>query len=107
VPYSYGGVYLAPELGTALEQAAKQRLDRALESVVKRVPGADSVLANGAAAFEILAAAERLKADLIVMGTHGRHGLSRMLLGSVADKVVRASTVPVLTVRATGHGAHA
>jgi nucleotide-binding universal stress UspA family protein len=36
--------------------------------------------------------------DLVVMGTHGRRGVNRMLLGSVAEKIVRTSTVPVLTV---------
>jgi nucleotide-binding universal stress UspA family protein len=47
---------------------------------------------------EILATAEQTKADLIVMGTHGRHGVGRALLGSVAEKVVRAAPCPVLTV---------
>ena len=52
----------------------------------------------------VLAAASELKADLIVIGTHGRRGLSHVLLGSVAERVVRHSTVPVLTMRA-GKGA--
>lgn len=47
----------------------------------------------------ILAAAGRSKADLIVMGTHGRRGLRRVLLGSVAEEVVRTANVPVLLVR--------
>lgn len=47
----------------------------------------------------ILAVAEEGKFDLVVMGTHGRTGLSHTLLGSVAEKVVRHSTCPVLTVR--------
>jgi nucleotide-binding universal stress UspA family protein len=48
-------------------------------------------------------AAKEHKADLIVMGTHGRRGLSRAFLGSVAEKVVRLSPVPVLTV-SSGEG---
>jgi nucleotide-binding universal stress UspA family protein len=52
------------------------------------------------AAVAILAEARRWKADLIVMGTHGRRGLRRMLLGSDAETVLRESTVPVLLVRA-------
>ena len=48
---------------------------------------------------EILNAIETEKADLVVMGTHGRTGLSKLVLGSVAEKIVRHSTVPVLTVR--------
>ena len=49
---------------------------------------------------EILAQAERLRADLVVMGAHGRTGFQRLLLGSVTDKVLRAARQPVLTVGA-------
>ena len=49
--------------------------------------------------LEILQAAQELGSDLIVMGTHGRTGLAHVLIGSVAEKVVRKNTVPVLTVR--------
>ena len=47
----------------------------------------------------VLETAKETKADLIVMGTHGRKGLARALMGSVAEKVVRLSPIPVLTVR--------
>ncbi len=53
----------------------------------------------GYAAEEILALAEREEADLIVMGTHGRSGFDRILFGSVAEKVVKNSNVPVMTIR--------
>jgi len=56
-------------------------------------------IAGGVPFQEIVKAAEREKADLIVMGTHGRHGLERLLLGSVATRVVRTASCPVLTVR--------
>lgn len=49
---------------------------------------------------EILTCARERGADVIVMGTHGRTGVRRMIAGSVAERVVRASNVPVLTVRA-------
>lgn len=55
----------------------------------------------GYAAEEILACAERENADLIVMDTHGRTGIDRMLFGSVAEKVVKNSSIPVLTIRPT------
>ena len=48
---------------------------------------------------EILRACDAEKADLVVMGTHGRSGLRHLLVGSVAERVVRSSKVPVLTVR--------
>lgn len=56
-------------------------------------------LAVGDPAGEILAAATDEEADLIVLGTHGRGGLSRALMGSVAEAVQRAAPCPVLTVR--------
>jgi len=56
-------------------------------------------IALGEPGENILQTAKRCSADLIVIATHGRHGLSRLVLGSVAERVVRGSTVPVLTVR--------
>ena len=47
----------------------------------------------------ILQEAEKLDADLIVLGTHGRHGVSRLILGSIAEKVIRTSARPVLAVQ--------
>jgi nucleotide-binding universal stress UspA family protein len=48
---------------------------------------------------EIINSAKEVNADMIVMGTHGRTGLSHVLLGSVAERVIRTSDIPVLTVR--------
>ena len=56
-------------------------------------------LSDGNPAREIVRYAEDEDCDLVVMGTHGRGGIDRLLLGSVAEKVVRSSAVPVLTVR--------
>jgi nucleotide-binding universal stress UspA family protein len=56
-------------------------------------------LVEGDAAGEILRQAKETKADVIVMGTHGRTGLSRLVMGSVAEVVVRKSSCPVLTVK--------
>ena len=57
------------------------------------------VVRHGSPAVEIVRAAQEMGVDLIVMSTHGRSGLSHILLGSVAEKVVRLSKVPVLTVK--------
>jgi nucleotide-binding universal stress UspA family protein len=57
-------------------------------------------LVEGDPASEILDIAREIAADLIVMGTHGRTGLSRFLMGSVAEQVVRKAGCPVLTVKA-------
>lgn len=64
-----------------------------------RTAGIKHQLVQGEAAEEILRVAHKLDCDLIVMGTHGRKGLSRLLLGSVAEKVLREATCPVLTVK--------
>ncbi len=58
-----------------------------------------SEIVVGYAAEEILALSEREDIDLIVMGTHGRTGIDRILFGSVAEKVVKNSNVPVMTIR--------
>jgi nucleotide-binding universal stress UspA family protein len=57
-------------------------------------------LVRGYAAEEVLRVAEETRCDLIVMGTHGRTGLSRLLMGSVAEQVLRKAPCPVLTVKA-------
>ena len=57
---------------------------------------------DGSPSREIVRYAEREDCDLIVMGTHGRGGIDRLLLGSVAERVVRSSNIPVLTVRHGG-----
>ena len=55
---------------------------------------------GGPAAGPILSEARKQRADLIVLGTHGRRGVRRLVLGSDAEQVVRSATVPVLVVRA-------
>jgi len=59
----------------------------------------DHVLVDGDAAGEIVRLARERNCDLIVLGTHGRSGLKRLLLGSVAEEVVRKAPCPVLTIK--------
>ncbi|MBI5760629.1 MAG: universal stress protein [Planctomycetales bacterium] len=61
------------------------------------------VLRRGTPFVEIVRYAKEANADLVVLGTHGRGGLAHVLLGSVAEKVVRKAPCPVLTVRPEGH----
>ena len=58
-------------------------------------------VATGKAADEILKTAEEINADLIAMSTHGRSGISRWALGSVAERVLRSGNRPILLVRAS------
>ena len=64
----------------------------------------EAEVAAGQPAETIVRVARERNADLVVMGTHGRTGLQHVLLGSVAEKVVRLAPCPVLTVRHTGRG---
>ncbi len=80
-------------------QWAGERLEEwAAKARTAGVP-ARSALRSGVPFKEIVAAATDERADLIVMGTHGRGGINRALLGSVADRVIRLAPCPVLTVR--------
>jgi universal stress protein A len=86
-------------------RVAKQQLDRLAAALQKKGRRARTLLKTGAPAPVIVDTAKSAKADLIVMSTHGRTGLAHMLLGSVAEKVVRAAACPVLTVRGGGTAA--
>lgn len=75
------------------------KLDRLADEVRRRHVTVHPLFKEGTPFLEILEAAEETRADLIVVGTHGRTGLAHVLLGSVAERVVRKSPCPVLTVR--------
>ena len=90
------------ELLALSRRSAKRRLAAVLARARRARLRARAIFAEGLPADEILRAARRARADLIVMGTHGRTGVSRVFMGSVADRVVRESRCPVLTVRAHG-----
>ncbi|MGC1275393.1 MAG: universal stress protein [Planctomycetaceae bacterium] len=87
-----------PELMDAAEQGLGKFEAAAPATIV------DRTVRNGPAAEEIVHYAKEAGADLIVLGTHGRTGLAHVLLGSVAEKVVRKAPCAVLTVRPRGHG---
>lgn len=64
---------------------------------------ASASLADGVPFIEIIRAARKHNADLIIMGTHGRTGLSHVMMGSQAEKVVRQAPCPVLTIKSAQH----
>jgi nucleotide-binding universal stress UspA family protein len=91
------------EMIDGLAKGGRIILERARRSAEKQGVRAEGVLYEkmaGPAAEAILRDARKWGADLIVMGTHGRRGLRRVVLGSDAEQVVRMSKVPVLLVRA-------
>jgi nucleotide-binding universal stress UspA family protein len=92
------GPPVTPELVGQVKHAATAALDALVQRSRRPGVAVDGVLREGTAWHEILGAAADLAVDLVVVGTHGRRGISRALLGSVAEKIVRAARCPVLTV---------
>ncbi len=106
-------VAVVPEPGVAfpppgdymdeLRQSAEQALQEVIDSAWEQGKQVVRAIRQGPPFLEIVRYAKEVDADLIVLGTHGRAGLAHVLLGSVAEKVVRKASCAVLTVR---HDAH-
>jgi nucleotide-binding universal stress UspA family protein len=102
-PVMTDGAYLPPrmwdELEAGVRASAKKQLDRLLEKARSAGIRASSLLAAGVAAEQIARVAKGKRADLLVLGTHGRTGFAKVVLGSVAARLVATAPCPVLTVR--------
>lgn len=98
---------LATPVDISIQKDYEKRLEQQLEDIHKKYSDSkvkiDSTLVEGVPYIEIVRTANDLKADLIVLGTHGRTGIAHMLLGSVAERVVRTSKIPVLSVPHKDH----
>ena len=102
VAQNFDGYLNTDDLLGALRDAGKKALQNALAMARKRDLKADSALfesLGGRISEVIVKDAKKWRADLIVMGTHGRRGVTRMVLGSDAEAVLRETPVPVLFVR--------
>ncbi|HKB04650.1 MAG TPA: universal stress protein [Gemmataceae bacterium] len=97
IPMGADGIIVSPDQNELRAVAEKQ-----LGAIHPANPAVriERAYREGSATGEILAAAAEFKADLIVMGTHGRTGIGRLVLGSVAEEVLRKAPCPVLTVKA-------
>jgi nucleotide-binding universal stress UspA family protein len=99
--YGYAGMEAVPmDLLTPLESVASEELESLLAKTRAELPATTAILKRGIPWREILSVIDETRPDVVVMGTHGRRGVGRALLGSVAEKVVRTSPVAVLTVHA-------
>jgi nucleotide-binding universal stress UspA family protein len=101
-----GDAYAAvlPELQEDVERQAKDRLARLLiDDDSMPLPTKSVVITAGATAPAIVNYAAKIDVDLIVVGTHGRSAVAHLLMGSVAERVVRTARCPVLTVRHPEH----
>ena len=96
--------YVLPEQEMKLQvEAADRRLAHEIESSWSEKHAVIHSAVMGLAVDEILNYSKTHEIDLIVLGTHGHTGLARLLIGSVAEKLVRMATCPVLTVHPQGH----
>ena len=98
-----GEGYLASEVYDDLQTSARRYAEKHLSGLQGKARKAGArtatLLLEGVAHERIIRAARSKKADLIVIGTHGRTGLAKFFLGSVASRVVAGASCPVLTVR--------
>lgn len=85
----------------SLEQAARKNMQQFISETVDEYSVVTPVIRTGIPADEIAQYAREAQVDLIVMATHGRTGLAHALIGSIAEKVIRCSTVPVFVVKPT------
>ena len=103
----YGGDYpISPEVMKEKESASKTIAKEYLDQVVHRLKHTkaqlDSEVLVGSVADSLADFTEKIDFDLILIATHGRSGVQRWVRGSIADKVLRSSHIPVLMVRAPG-----
>lgn len=92
-------------LDASLLDAERERLLKVLSPQEQATVHPEFVMCQGAPAQEIVRCAEEREVDVIVMGTHGRGGVSHFILGSVAEQVIRTAPCPVLVVRNTAAAA--
>ena len=96
--------FLSVENLVNVQREIEREVGKDMEAVSKNIKGipVTKAIHTGVAFLEIIDYVRTEKIDLVVMGTHGRGGLEHILIGSVAEKVVRKSPCPVLTIRPAG-----
>ncbi len=104
---SVPGDPMVPEFSSEVMEdiaaASRHRLDEIAETTRNAVTDVETQIATGSPFVEIISVARDQNVDLIVIGTHGRTGLAHVMIGSVAEKVVRKAPCPVLTVKHPEH----
>lgn len=90
------------KLEKEIEEGAQQMMDKFCQTNLKDYDNYETFIVPGIPYDEVIRKAVEDAADLIVVGTHGRTGLDHVLFGSTAEKIVRKSSVPVMTVRLQG-----
>jgi nucleotide-binding universal stress UspA family protein len=98
MPATYGAVLSYGDLTSVIEKDAKRSLQKFKARAAKTGIVATAEVLLGDANSEILRAVETRRADLVVMGTHGRRGFERLVLGSVTERMLRHCPVPLIVV---------
>ena len=93
-----GGAELYMKLEETTKQEAETSMNKLMEKLRKLKVNAKSLLLRGTAPEQIVRTAKNRRANLIIIGTHGRTGLSKLLMGSVANQVASTAHCPVLSV---------
>ncbi len=91
-----------PQIMEQVRENAQQALQKQADTIAQKGIAVEARVLTGTPAASIVGLADEDQADLIVMATHGRSGLSGLVFGSVAEKVVRTATCAVLTIRDGG-----
>lgn len=99
VPDQYIDAITLDQLDKQARRWCSQQLERLVERANKAGIKASALLRDGDPGDQIVRACRATKSDLIVVGTHGRRGLTKFFLGSVAERVVSTASCPVVTVR--------
>jgi nucleotide-binding universal stress UspA family protein len=105
--FPFAGSWLTEDFTASLAQDVEGRMERELAEARARVPSATFALLHGTPHREIAARAESIGADLVVIGAAGASAMERPLFGSVADRVLRSATTPVLVVPTATRATHA
>ncbi len=92
----------AADLVADMQKSATREMEKWAAEAGGKVSNVETLIERGVPFVEIIRTAKERAADLLVIGTHGRTGIDHMLFGSTAEKVVRKSPCPVLTVRMAG-----
>ncbi|MBI2992720.1 MAG: universal stress protein [Gammaproteobacteria bacterium] len=99
LPMDGGPGYVDPDLHQQHLEGAKRELERFVAEYADAGTGYEIEVLSGFPTDEVNRAAQEAGADLIVMGTHGRTGLRHLIMGSVAESVIKKSKIPVLCVK--------
>lgn len=95
--------FMTPENLVAIERNIEREIEKDFDKLVKKIDiPFKKVIKTGVTFVEIIDYIKQESISLVIMGTHGRSGIEHILIGSVAEKVVRKSPCPVLTIRPKG-----